>query len=154
MQRDNAVTNSQMMATDFYNNTSSAGPQWLARRARGAPGTASGVSADDELQAIGADGHNTSAFTGASKARMVTNAAETWSPTANGTYTHWDETLSGTATRCEKMRLRDDGTLELREPQVGATCGVEHTGFQAQAQTANIEYKMPAAAASVVGSVL
>lgn len=92
------------------------GPTLIGRLAYGTPSLPLAVGAGNSiLFAIGALGYNGSAFTTSTSAKISLEAAEVWTPTANGTRMAFFTTPSGTTTRTQRLVIQNNGTLTVTQ---------------------------------------
>jgi hypothetical protein len=108
---DNAVNG--RVSSDTYNNTSFTGPVFQGRRARGTAAVPLPPITDDILVAIGGDGYGTTGYTGSSVGSLTVRAAGTFTNTSKPTYFSIYSTPAGSTTQTERVRVKEDGTLQV-----------------------------------------
>jgi hypothetical protein len=86
-------------------------PHLIGRRANGTPAAPVAVVGGDELLFLGARGHVGTGISGTSKAQIVMEADQNWTPTARGTRIRFLTTTNGTETTEERLRIDNDGQV-------------------------------------------
>jgi hypothetical protein len=85
----------------------------LSRSAGGTRAIPTATPSGQILLQLGATGHDGSGFATFSKASIQAIAAETWTPTAQGTRIRFNTTLSGTTASTIRMTINDDGNVGI-----------------------------------------
>lgn len=106
----NVESNEQTLICISYN-SGTATPAVTSRRGRGSIASPSAVQLGDALGGIFANGYNGTNFSTTNTAAVIVNAAETFSTTAQGSYIIFANTLIGTNSRTEKLRVDNDGNI-------------------------------------------
>lgn len=88
-------------------------PTICGYKANGTEASPTATIADQLLFAMAGRGHDGTNFVLATKGRFSINAAEIWTPTANGTYLQFLTTPKLTTGVLERMRIFDDGNVSI-----------------------------------------
>ncbi|MGE0461164.1 MAG: tail fiber domain-containing protein [Vicinamibacterales bacterium] len=89
------------------------GARLTFRSARGTPAAPQALQAGDNLMFLQGIGHNGSEFPLSQRAFLVAEAAEAWTPTANGTRWRMSTTPNGATTEVERIRIDHDGEVGI-----------------------------------------
>ncbi|MEA2857142.1 MAG: hypothetical protein QOH98_1463 [Methylobacteriaceae bacterium] len=108
-------TNARLLFDAWGANTN-----FTLRRAGGTVGAPAPLNSGDLIGQIAHFGHDGTSYSAGAQASYQGLAAETWTPTAHGTYVIWTTTAKTTTTGAEKMRLDDQGNL-----LIGNTSGTD-----------------------------
>jgi hypothetical protein len=135
---------------------------FVGRRARGTMSAPAAVQSGDALVFMGARGYDGTAFTSVSRAFIRMDASENWTPTAQGTRIVFATTANGTTSTAARVVIQSSGDVEVKGGNVllqnsdntarqlrlyePSGAGTNFTAFQAQAQTSDITYTLPASA--------
>lgn len=100
-------------------------PFVIGRRANGTPAAPSAVAAGDSLLFLGTRSHVGTGFSGTSKAQIVLEADQAWTPTARGTRIVFLTTANGTEDTLERLRIDHDGQVGIGTTNPGALLDVD-----------------------------
>lgn len=100
------------LADRFTFDSVGAATVYTSRRADGTAGTPTALGPDENIATFGAQGYTGSAYT-ATKAQFNQVAAQTWTPTANGTYMNFFTTANNTTTITERVRIDQSGNVGI-----------------------------------------
>lgn len=136
--RDETATFNAKLVLDKYDSTLVLNPSaMIGRRARGSFALPSAVLSGDALFAITARGYGTSSFSSTSGVRIMAEAAENFSNTANGTRWAFQTTPNGGTAIVTRLTLDEDGALNFH----GNTSGI--LGIKPHATTTTHDYVLP-----------
>jgi hypothetical protein len=93
------------------------------RRSDGTNGSPTAIVSGDIIGGFNAYGYNGSSYTTSASGSVAIVAAESWSPTANGTYLSFFNTAAGTTASLERMRIWSDGGVAIGNSIVGTDPG-------------------------------
>ena len=108
---------------------------FVFRRANNTNASPQAVAADQSIGVIAARGHDGSAYAPANQASITLRAAQTWTPSALGTYMYFSTTANGTTTLLERMRITDAGNVGVGTMAPGAKLDVAGTIRSGNADT-------------------
>lgn len=113
-------------------------PVLSLRRSNGTMAAPSAVLLDQALMQLDGYGYGATGYSSIARAIFNVVAAENWTDSAQGTYFSWANTVSGSTTRTEKMRLSGDGWLlvGLTSPTLTGLVGSGQTILEVRGSTA------------------
>ena len=108
------INESDAQGTFFADRYSAASsPLLTLRRSRGTFALPTAVQTDDGLGGFGFRGYGSTGFSSGSRVLLIARAAENWTDAAQGAYFSFQTTLIGSTTMSEKLRIWDNGRLDV-----------------------------------------
>lgn len=101
---------------------------YQGRRSDGTQVAPTAVVLNDNLVGVGGWGFDGTGFGTVVPADFLMRGAETFTPSAHGTYMVWRVTPTGSITKAEAMRLQDSGTLTIGATAASGAAKLQVTG--------------------------
>lgn len=129
------ISEASGLATRVLIDAYGSGPLIDFRRANNTPASPSAVPLDNTIGGITGMGYGTTGYGSTPRARIVFNAAENWTDTAQGAYITFQTTSIGATTinGTERMRIPSDGGLVIRSIQSAAPTNLAVEGYLSNA---------------------